>query len=346
MLARGPTNLATALAILAVLALPSTAGAQADYCEGDGGPAGAATDAEHSVLVGDPPLPRGVRSGRVEVDGVATRYQEVGPPTARSAVVFVHGHPGSSRDWDALLAATGRYARSVAFDVSGYGQSDKSARQVQSTRGAGGYLQGVLERLGIRKVVLVVHDFGGPWALQWAAEHPDALAGAVLIAGGVFIDYVPHAFAVAWATPGAGEAQMASTTRENFREVIQSTTPRRLLEEFVDRMYDDYDRATRCAALRYYRSAAETLNLGREHAAVLRERSRPALVIWGEQDPYVPPQHAERQREASPTRASRSSPTAGTGRSSTTPAAPTPWWSRSCDRASPPGARRRRPARG
>jgi pimeloyl-ACP methyl ester carboxylesterase len=293
-------HLATALAILAALALPRAAAAQADYCEGDGGPAGAATDAEHSVLVGEPPLPRGLRSGRVEVDGVATRYQEAGPPSARRAIVFVHGHPGSSRDWDELLAATGKYARSVAFDVSGYGQSDESARQVQSTAGAARYVQGVLDRLGIREVVLVVHDFGGVWALQWASAHPEVLSAAVLIGSGVFIDYVPHAFAVMWATPGAGEAQMASTTRENFREAIQATTPRRLPEEFVDRMYDDYDRATRCAALRYYRSAAQNLNQGREQAAVLRERRRPALVIWGEKDPFIPPEHAERQREAFP----------------------------------------------
>nr|MDQ3933292.1 alpha/beta hydrolase [Actinomycetota bacterium] len=292
--------IAIALVILAALLLPSAASAQADYCEGDGGPAGMASDAEHSVLVGEPPLPRGVRSGRIEVDGIATRYLEAGPPTARDAVLFIHGHPGSSRDWDALLAATGRYARVIAFDVSGYGQSDESARQVQSTRGAVRYIQGVLDRLGVRRVVLGVHDFGGLWALQWAAEHPDALVGAVLINTGVLIDYVPHALAVIWATPGAGEAQMASTTRENFREVIQSTTPRRLPEEFVDRMYDDYDRPTRCAALRYYRSAGENLNAGREQAAVLRQRSRPALVIWGEQDPYIPPEQAERQREAFP----------------------------------------------
>ena len=294
-------KLAAALAILAALALPSAAAAaQADYCEGDGGPAGARTDAEHSVLVGEPPLPRGVRSGRVAVDGVETRYLEAGPPSARSAVVHVHGSPGSSRDWDALLSATGKYARSVAFDVSGYGQSDESARHVQSTPGVARYVQGVLDRLGIRKAVLVVHDFGGQWGLQWASEHPDVLTGAVLIAGGVLIDYIPHTFAVVWATPGAGEAQMASTTREDFRYQIQSNTPRRLPEEFVDRMYDDYDRATRCAALRYYRSASQNLNASREQAAALREHNRPALVIWGEQDPYIPPEQAERQREAFP----------------------------------------------
>jgi hypothetical protein len=148
--------------------------------------------------------------------------------------------------------------------------------------------------------VLAIHDFGGIWGLQWASEHPDTLVGAVLIGAGVLIDYVPHPFAVIWATPGAGEGQMASTTRENFREAIQASNPRRLPEEFVERMYDGYDRATRCAALRYYRSASQNLNAGREHAAILSKRRRPALVIWGERDIFIPPKHAEDQRQAFP----------------------------------------------
>ncbi|HEX8645727.1 MAG TPA: alpha/beta hydrolase [Thermoleophilaceae bacterium] len=270
------------------------------YCEGDGGPAGAATDAEHSVLVGEPPLPRGVRSSRVSVDGISTRVLQAGPADAHDAVVFVHGSPGSARDWDDLVAANGKFARTIAFDVSGYGQSHEEANGFQSSDGAARFIGGVLDRLGVARAVLGVHDFGGPWALEWAVRNPDRLSGVVLVNSGVLIDYVPHPYIFVWVTPGAGEAHMASTTRESFRETLQSTSPRRLPEQFVDRMYDDYDRATRCAALRYYRSASQNLNLGREHAAVLRQRRRPALVIWGKQDLFIPVEHAERQREAFP----------------------------------------------
>ena len=304
-----PLRPAARLVVLALwvglLGAAPTAGAQAPpgdptlYCEGNGGPLGVATDLEHNVLVGDPPLPLGVRTSRVTVDGVTTRVQEAGPAGAEDAVVFVHGNPGSSRDWDDLVAANGAFARTVAFDVSGYGKSDKHARGVQSTDGAAGYIQGLLERLGIRRVVLVVHDFGGPWGLQWAVKHPDALTGVVVINSGVFIDYIPHALAIIWATPIAGEVQMASTTRENFRAALQGSHPR-LPAQFIDRMYDDYERATRCATLRYYRAAFQNPNLGREQAAVLRRRRRPALVVWGERDPFIPPEHAERQREAFP----------------------------------------------
>ena len=297
------TRAATGLAAIAVALLVAAGGAAAQapgYCEGDGGPAGAATEAEHGVLVGDPPLPRGVRSGRIAVDGVATRYQEAGPPDAREAVVFVHGHPGSSRDWDDLVAATGRFARAIAFDMTGYGQSQKAANAFQSADGGGRFVHAALSRLGVDRAVLGVHDFGGVWGLEWARHNLDRLLGAVLVNSGVYIDWVPHPQVFAWATPGAGEAEMAATTRESFREAIQARTPRRLPEPFIDRMYDDYDRATRCAALRFYRSAFENPNRGREQAEVLRRRRIPALAVWGEDDPYVPAEHAERQREAFP----------------------------------------------
>jgi pimeloyl-ACP methyl ester carboxylesterase len=294
-----------ALAVLAVLAPASAAAQQPSgdptlYCQGDGGPLGIASDAEHTVALGEAPLPPGLRASRISVNGVETRVIEAGPAAADTAVVFVHGHPGSARDFDDLQAASGGFARAVSFDVSGYGQSDKAAAQAQSTDGAAAYVQGVLDRLGIRHVVLVLHDFGGIWGLQWAAQHPDALDAAVLIDTGVLIDYVPHPFAVIWSTPIAGELQMASTTRQSFVASIQSSGPRPLPDEFVQRMYDNYDRAERCAALRYYRSAAQNLNIGRQQAAALSKRRRPALVIWGKGDLFVPADQAEKQKQAFP----------------------------------------------
>lgn len=272
------------------------------YCEPDGGPLGAATDLEHFVLLGEEPLPARLRASRVTVAGVSTRVIQAGPRRAEHAVVFVHGSPGSARDFDHLASAAGRFARTVALDMSGYGESDHFARDIQSTEGAASYIGGVLQKLGIRRAVLVVHDFGGPWGLQWAVSNPKALTGAVLINSGVLIDYVPHPFALTWATPGAGELQMASTRRENFQQTLQAANPRGLPADFVNRMYDNYDRATRCAALRYYRSAIrpERADIGRKQAAVLSRRPRPALVIWGERDIFIPAKHAHDQRQAFP----------------------------------------------
>src|SRR3954462_12074482 len=111
---------AVVAALLVALGVASAARADdpaSQYCTPDGGPLGMASDAEHKVLVGDPPLPAGVRTTRVSVGGVSTRVQQAGPLRASNAVVFVHGSPDSSRDWDDLVAANGRFARTVAFDI-------------------------------------------------------------------------------------------------------------------------------------------------------------------------------------------------------------------------------------
>jgi pimeloyl-ACP methyl ester carboxylesterase len=123
----------------------------------------------------------------------------------------------------------------------------------------------------------------------------------VLIDTGVFIGYYGHPAALVWHTPLAGEAQVATTTRESFRAFLNATNPRPLPRLFLDRMYDNYDRATRCAMLHYYRDISNPDAMGRRQAAALRKRTRPALVVWGAQDPFVPASLAQTQRQAFPT---------------------------------------------
>jgi pimeloyl-ACP methyl ester carboxylesterase len=60
-------------------------------------------------------------------------------------------------------------------------------------------------------------------------------------------------------------------------------------------MYENYDKSTRKAVLKLYRSAD---NLGTEElAAELSPHRFPALVVWGAADPYVPVKYAEMQRQ-------------------------------------------------
>ena len=65
-------------------------------------------------------------------------------------------------------------------------------------------------------------------------------------------------------------------------------------------MYDDFDRHTRRAVLRLYRSLADVAAAGDTLAAALRPLDRPALVLWGRHDPYLPATLAPRQRDAFP----------------------------------------------
>jgi pimeloyl-ACP methyl ester carboxylesterase len=52
--------------------------------------------------------------------------------------------------------------------------------------------------------------------------------------------------------------------------------------------------------LELYRSVTEVGAAGERLAASLRPLDRPARVLWGRHDPYIPVRYAERQREAFP----------------------------------------------
>ena len=59
------------------------------------------------------------------VAGVRTVAMQLGSEASEEAIVFVHGNPGYSRDWEDLLARAGPLCRCLAADMPGFGCSDK-----------------------------------------------------------------------------------------------------------------------------------------------------------------------------------------------------------------------------
>jgi pimeloyl-ACP methyl ester carboxylesterase len=247
--------------------------------------------------------PPGVTRTTVTVDGITTPVLATGPQASREAVVFLHGSPGSAQGWLDLLPRAGTLGRrAVAWDLPGYGHATKPWNPDLTIQAAGRFVGDMLARLGITRAHLVLHDVGGAGGLQWAAEHPRSLVSAVMIDSGL-LGYRHHSFAQLLRTPEAGEGFMAALNRSAWSSGMQMGQEERPLpQSFVDQVYDDLDRPTRCTMIGVYRSAEEDRieAAGRAQAAVLSKRRRPALILWGGRDPYTPPEMAARQREAFP----------------------------------------------
>jgi pimeloyl-ACP methyl ester carboxylesterase len=186
--------------------------------------------------------------------------------------------------------------------MPGFGEADDPPAGFEVHVGSySNFIQQALEELGIERVHLVLHDFGGPFGLAWAAEHHESVASVTLIDTGVLTGYRWHYLARIWRTPVVGELFQLLESRRMFHRLLRHGNEQRPLPRpFVDRMFDDYDRETRRAVLRLYRSTGRP-GPGRDRlTGVLRARDLPALVVWGKHDPYVPHRFAERQREVFP----------------------------------------------
>jgi pimeloyl-ACP methyl ester carboxylesterase len=223
---------------------------------------------------------------------------EDGPADASEAVVFVHGNPGAGRDWEDLIPQVARFTRVIAPDMPGFGAAVKPADFEYTIDGYAHHLGGLLNRLRVKRAHLVLHDFGGPWGLAWALAYPEAFASVTLINCGVLVGYRWHRYARIWRTPLLGELFQVSAMRAAFRQLVGRENP--LLERAaLDRLYDQSQGwATKRAVLRLYRATGP--DFGEPMIARFRELDRPALVIWGSNDAYLPVEQAEHQRRSFP----------------------------------------------
>jgi pimeloyl-ACP methyl ester carboxylesterase len=98
--------------------------------------------------------------------------------TPSNPVLLLHGQPGSSRDWDAVRAAIGNRARSLAVDRPGW---DGETRPLDLAGNAAAAV-GVLDAVGAERATVVGHSLGGAVAAWLAAEYPDRVGALVLAA--------------------------------------------------------------------------------------------------------------------------------------------------------------------
>ncbi|HYU60422.1 MAG TPA: alpha/beta hydrolase [Solirubrobacterales bacterium] len=240
-----------------------------------------------------------IRSSELEAIGMRTPLVEAGPEKASEAVVLLHGNPGSREDWRQLLPAIGEVGRAIAFDLPGFGGADKPGYLDYSAGTYATFIGAAIERLGVERAHLVMHDLGGT-GLLWAAAHPSAVGSLCLIDTGILLDFRWHWTARMYRAPLIGGLMVRTTTRSGFRAAMRlyNPQPRPLPEDAIERMWRDYVPATRRAAQRFYRATpAEVMQLLRPALSAL---DPPALVIWGAHDPAVPVEQAERQRESLP----------------------------------------------
>lgn len=94
-------------------------------------------------------------------------------------VIFIHGSPGLGEEWASFLAEVPPGRLYLAPDRLGFGDSgDDPVTDLQQQADA---LLPLLGSAGQPPVTLVGYSYGGPMALRLAADHPDRVAGLLLI---------------------------------------------------------------------------------------------------------------------------------------------------------------------
>ena len=234
-----------------------------------------------------PPLER-IPMKQVSVNGINISYIEEGEGMP---LVFVHGIPTSSFLWRNMIGELSAHGRVIALDLPGFGYSDPPPNGDYTISNYARLLESFLVALSIERSTLICHDFGGPIVLTYALRHPEKYGRLIILDTFLHTDLPPWPLSmkIAKIRP-IGEIFMwlggESIARAGLEEGV---IHKPLISDGVVRRYympdgnPDKLNRTMLGTLRIdYMEDLEFIEKN------LRTVEKPTLILWGEDDKYLP----------------------------------------------------------
>lgn len=111
-----------------------------------------------------------------EVYGAKMHYLEAG---SGDPILLLHGIPTSSYLWRNIIPHLAPLGRCIAPDLIGFGKSDKPDIQY-TIQDHIQYLEKFIETLNLRRITLIMHDWGSVVGLDYAMRHEKNCKGLVM----------------------------------------------------------------------------------------------------------------------------------------------------------------------
>ena len=254
------------------------------------------------------PISAAVDGFRLDYDRTAAAPDGAGRP----AVLLLHGWPGDRGDHAEVAARLAGTAEVLLPDLRGFGRSDRHRVDPAEHYGPEGQVRslvGLLDELGVERVVAAGYDVGSRVAQALAREHPDRVAALVvtppvpgvgerILGTGPFREFWYQAF---------HQLDLAEDLLDGHPDAV-----RRYLRHFwthwsgpaftptgqhLDRLTEVYGPpGAFVASVGWYRAGAAVV------ARALAERApappdrvtAPTTVLWPEHDPLFPREWADR----------------------------------------------------
>ena len=226
----------------------------------------------------------------VTTNGIKMSYIDTGGPG--TPVLLVHGYPLNVRMWKPQIDALGERWRLIAPDLKGAGDSegpdDDGAYTMDSYADE---LKGLLDELGIDKVVLLGLSMGGYVAFSFLRKYPAAVRALVL------------ADTRAEADPPEGIEK-----RSKQQEQVRSEGTGGLIEALTGALLSDYTKQNRPDVITAVRDAMdnharsftgelEAMKTRSDSTGDLTKIDVPTLIIVGENDGVTPPDASRKMHE-------------------------------------------------
>lgn len=217
------------------------------------------------------------------IDGSLVHYRVEGEG---SPLLLIHGAFSSLHTFDKWATILSRSHQVIRLDLPGFGLSDSMTGHDYSIKAFVNFLIKFMDQLGIKKCDLVGSSFGGWLAWEMALRKSTKVNKLVLVASAGFMEEhrVPLPFKVA-RTPVLGKVMKYAIKKSVLRKFLTQVfvDQKQVTDELVDRYYDLIRREGNPEA---FHSIANGKFKSRTNK--LKNIKVPTLIIWGEEDAWLP----------------------------------------------------------
>lgn len=254
---------------------------------------GAATQVHSDIPVAELKAKYGQAPSQfMDLDGMQVRYRDEG---TGYPVVLIHGTSSSLETWDGWEDVLAKKYRVIRMDLPGFGLTGPDPQNDYSVKYYVNFVQYFLDRLGIKECAMAGNSLGGQITWQYAASHPVQVRKIILVdAGGFPQDKKPMVF------------NLARTPVVN--KLLTYVTPRAIFKKSLEEVYGDPSKISDSLVTRYFEMG---LRAGNREAFVQRINqatvadtkqlhmiSVPTLIMWGEDDRWIPVANGEKFHQA------------------------------------------------
>lgn len=227
----------------------------------------------------------------LELDGMQVHMRDTGPRNDPTPIVLLHGMASSLHSFEGWQTSLQDRRRVISVDLPGFGLTGPSPQGDYRIDAYTRFVLRLLDTLGVKHVVLVGNALGGEIAWQTAVLAPERVRKLVLIDSDGYPPAVlsmPAAFQVAsmrgmrWVSERILPRAMVATSLRSAFGSDEKVTP-----DKIDRYFELNLRVGNRRALFQRMDQAQ---FGAS-SALIRRVQQPTLVIWGERDEMISPEH-------------------------------------------------------
>ena len=224
----------------------------------------------------------------VVVNGHAVHYTKQG---TGKPLILVHGFAGYIYTWRHLIPLLTDYYTVYAYDVLGFGFSDKPPDGEYDMGPHGEFLIDFMDALEIPSATLIGHSMGGIISAYASITTPEKVDALIMIEPGFYNDPGPAFLNYMFFPLDRIMSRQFYTRSMRERFFMGSFYNKSLV---TDEIIDAYMIPTRTPnALEAMTQMMRTVGL-KPYPGVTEHITRPTLLVWGERGPDDPLEHAKR----------------------------------------------------